>query len=158
MIPNAIPNEKFRYEVTQGQHGNVVFLYGVIDEDTVFDELKAVDGPLVFNFRNVASINSCGIRTWVNFLKELEGKTIYYEECPPLIVRQMNMVPSFMGNAQVLSVFVPYVCDNCETEDFALVQGEQLKQPLQEAFPCNHCGQGEMELDGHPQQYLAFSK
>lgn len=151
-------NEKFKYEIGEGNLGNTVFLHGNIDEDTVFDDLKGVDSPMVFNFRNVASINSCGIRNWVNFLKELEGRQIVYEECPPLIVRQMNMVPSFMGTAEVASVFVPYVCDNCDSEQFVLVQGDALKNPLQETFQCTSCNQGEMELDGHPQQYLAFTK
>jgi hypothetical protein len=90
------------------------------------------------------------------------GKSqIAFEECPPLVVRQMNMVPSFVGHARVLSVFVPYVCDNCETEKMVLVNADHFakgKLNIAETVPCDSCKKGEMELDGHPQQYFAFSK
>ncbi len=153
-----LPNEKFSFQVVKSGARNVVLLQGQIDEDTSFEGLNEVAAPLVFNFKNLTGISSIGIRTWVNFLKELGDKEIYYEECSPLIVRQMNMVPSFLGQAKVLSVFVPYVCENCEKEKLVLVKEDQFGNNVTESFPCDACKQGEMELDGHPQQYFAFAK
>jgi hypothetical protein len=153
----VLPNEKFTFQVVKNGDRNCVLLQGQIDEDTSFEELAGVAAPIVFNFKNLTGISSIGIRSWVNFLKELGGKEIYYEECSPLIVRQMNMVPSFIGNAKVISVFVPYVCESCENEKLVLVGEDQFKN-VTEAFPCESCKQGEMELDGHPQQYFAFAK
>lgn len=153
-----LPNEKFSFQVVKSGEHNVVLLQGQIDEDTSFEGIKEVAAPLVFNFKNLTGISSIGIRTWVNFLKELSGKEMYFEECSPLVVRQMNMVPSFLGSATVKSVFVPYVCENCEKEKLVLVKQDQFGKNVTESFPCESCKQGEMELDGHPQQYFAFAK
>jgi hypothetical protein len=156
-----LPNEKFKFEATSSTGRKVVMLRGVIDEDTDFEPIKKLGSPLVFNFKGVTSINSCGIRTWVNFLKELGKTEISYEECPPLIVRQLNMVPSFLGTARVLSVFVPYVCDNCETEKLMPVAADKFAKGtinVPEAFTCDNCKKGEMELDGQREQYFAFAK
>lgn len=156
-----LPNEKFKFETSTKDGKKVVVMKGVIDEDTDFEALKKVGGPLTFNWKGVTSINSCGIRTWVNFLKELGKVEIAYEECPPLIVRQLNMVPSFMGTARVLSVFVPYVCDECDTEKMVPVSADKFAKGgagVQEAFTCDKCKKGEMELDGQREQYFAFAK
>ncbi len=153
-----LPNEKFTFELVKNDGRNCVLLQGQIDEDTSLEDLLEIDSPIVFNFKNLSGISSIGIRSWVNFLKELGSKEIYYEECSPLIVRQMNMVPSFLGNSKVLSVFVPYVCEQCETEKLVLVMENQFGKNIKESFPCEACKQGEMELDGHPQQYFAFTK
>ncbi len=155
-----IANDKFKFEAATRGNQKVILLKGTIDEDTTFEGVKKLGGPFIFNFRELQSINSCGIRTWVNFLKELGTAPIAYEECPPLIVRQMNMVPSFIGNADVLSVFVPYVCDNCEHEKMVLMTKDELVDPsaVPETIPCENCEKGEMEFDGHPQQYFAFKR
>jgi hypothetical protein len=154
----VLPDDKFNFKVVKNGDRNCVLLQGQIDEDTSFEELVGVESPIVFNFKNLTGISSIGIRSWVNFLKELSGKDISYEECPPLVVRQMNMVPSFIGSAKVLSVFVPYVCEKCEQEKLVLLNESQFGMKVTEAFPCEACKQGEMEIDGHPQQYFAFAK
>ena len=154
-------DEKFKVEQVMLGNLQVVLLNGVIDEDTDLSALNKMQGPLTFNFKGVTSINSCGVRNWVNFIKAIEGREISYEECPPLIVRQMNMVPSFTGQAQVRSVFVNYVCDKCEKEKWVLISSDEFKtgaKNIKETLPCDCNGKGEMEFDGHPKQYFAFSK
>src|SRR5947209_4539543 len=105
-----LPSEKFKFDQNDKNGTRVVSLRGVIDEDANFDAIPKVKGAICFNFKEVTAINSCGVRNWVTFLKEVQASEIRFEECPPLIVRQMNMVPSFVGNATVTSVYVPYVC------------------------------------------------
>lgn len=157
-----IPSDKFKYDILDQGQVKKILLKGVVDEDSTFEGLVKLGSPLVLNFKGVSSINSCGIRSWVNFLKDLGTTKIVYEECPPLIVRQLNMVPSFAGNATVSSVYIPYVCDNCEAEKVILATSDkfQNRQSLQiaETMPCESCKEGEMELDGNPQQYFAFIK
>jgi len=156
-----LPTDKFGFECKTRGDKKVVILKGVIDEDTTFEGILKLGGPYIFNFRELTSINSCGIRTWVNFLKDLGTMQIFYEECLPLIVRQLNMVPSFLGGAKVLSVYLPYVCENCEAEKLVLLDGKQLDNPLanlKETMKCEECEKGEMEFDGHPQQYFAFRR
>lgn len=156
-----IPNEKFKFEMANQNGKKVVRLKGIIDEDTDFEPIKKFGLPLAFNFKEVTAINSIGIRTWVNFVKELGTSGISYEECPPLIVRQMNMVPSFVGGAQVASVYAPYVCEECDKEKLVAVTADKFgggNPQIPESFKCEFCGKGDMELDGHPQQYFAFAK
>lgn len=156
-----LPNEKFKFDVLNKGSAKTIMLRGIIDEDTDFSAIAKLAGPLVFNFKELSAINSCGIRSWVNFLKSISKSAISFEECPPLIVRQMNMVPSFIGHAKVLSVFAPYVCDACDTEKLVLVTANQFSNGsvnIVETMHCDTCKKGEMELDGHPQQYFAFSK
>jgi len=156
-----LSDEKFRIDPQVRDGKTVVYLSGVIDEDAKFEELRKLQGSLVFNFRDLHSLNSCGVRSWVNLLKELANTEIYYEECTPLVVRQMNMVPSFVSHAVVLSVYVPYVCENCEEEKLILVEHDAFQSKpvkIKEVIPCEFCKQGEMELDGHPEQYFAFAK
>jgi hypothetical protein len=161
LAEKLITGDKFKFESHVRGEKKVVILKGSIDEDVNFDPIKRLGGPFIFNFRELTSINSCGIRGWVNFLKELGRIQIFYEECPPLIVRQMNMVPSFLGHAQVLSVYIPYVCDKCESEKLVLMESDKLEDPsanIEATISCESCGKGEMEFDGHPQQYFAFAK
>jgi len=150
-------NEKFKYEQVMKGESKVILLRGIFDEDTNFTSLTKLDGPLTFNWKAITSINSCGVRSWVNFLKDISSMPVFYEECPSLVVRQMNMVPSFAGHAKVLSVYVPYVCDNCDTETLKLVESSQFAT-VAEVMPCESCGKGEMEFDGQPEQYFAFAK
>lgn len=154
-------NEKFKIEQVMKGNTRTIMLRGAIDEDTSFQQLMKLPGTMVFNFRGVTSINSCGVRSWVNFLKDISSRQVFYEECPPLIVRQMNMVPSFVGHAKVASVFGAYVCDNCDEEKLVLIKDANFskgKVTIEETTPCQACGEGEMEFDGHPQQYFAFAK
>jgi hypothetical protein len=156
-----IPNERFRFDAKPEGGKTRVLLRGVIDEDTEFEGLKKIGTPLIINFNGITSINSCGIRTWVNFMKDLQSTEISYEECPALIVRQMNMVPSFMGHAKVESVFVPYVCEACEAEKMLLIASDKFQNgnpEIPETMKCESCGDGEMELDGNPKQYFSFAK
>ncbi len=156
-----ILNEKFKIEQAMKGSTKAIMLRGAIDEDAVFTPILKVGGALIFNFRGVTSINSCGVRNWVNFLKELSDREVYYEECPPLIVRQMNMVPSFVSHARVLSVFSAYVCDVCDHERLVLTKEDQFakgKINVQESMTCDSCKKGEMEFDGQPEQYFAFAK
>lgn len=156
----AREDSKFSHETKSQDGKTLIYLKGQIDEDSNFDEIKTLSGILVFNFKDVTGINSCGVRNWVNLIKNLQGQ-IFYAECAPLIVRQLNMVPSFKGSAQVASVYVPYVCDSCEHERSVLVHHEVFSKPqpqISMVITCDKCGKEEMEFDGSPEQYFAFSR
>lgn len=154
-------NDHFHFDVVESGGRCHINLIGMIDENTNLNNLLKYKGQtLVFNFKKVTSINSCGIRTWVNFIKELGTSNMEFTECPPGIVRQMNMVPSFLGSAKVTSVYVPYVCDSCEHELDQLVQIQDYKsgKPIEETIKCEKCSSEEMEIDGNVKQYFAFVK
>jgi len=150
-------NDKFRFEQVIKGDSKIVMLRGSIDEDTDFGPIGKLGDSLTFNFKGIDSINSLGVRAWVNFVKSMSDKEIFFEECPTIIVRQMNMIPSFLSGAKVLSVYVPYVCDSCDTENLVLVQNDQF-EAVPETAACENCKKGEMEFDGQPEQYFAFTK
>lgn len=163
---SVLPNEKFHFELKWGASGILtVYLVGVMDEDALYDEVKEQTGPLCFNWKDVLSINSYAIRNWVNFINELKSMRIFYEDCPPLIVRQMNMIPSFKGHAEVRSVQIPYACDNCDDQSLVLFDGNgqglktgtnpsDLKLPT--GHSCEECKKGKPEFDESVEEYFAF--
>lgn len=152
---------RLRIETVFKDNRKVMALRGSIDEDAQFDSLLGEKGTLYIDFEGVTSINSLGVRSWVNFLKALGNRTIHYENCPPIVVRQLNRVPSFLGKAAVDSVYVPYICDSCEKEVLILISKNALeKSPVNipGTFSCEACKNGEMEIDGRPEQYFAFKR
>ncbi|MBI4404911.1 MAG: hypothetical protein HY537_12155 [Deltaproteobacteria bacterium] len=157
MLAKPLPNEKFKFALEDLGGKHRINLQGTIDEDTKFDDMKNITTPIIFNFKGVGTINSCGVRSWVNFIKELSNLEVTYEDCPPVIVRQLNMIPSFRGHAQVVSVYIPYICASCDTEKMVLVPHDQWGS-VNPVIMCDNCAKEEMEFDGDPEQYFAFSK
>jgi hypothetical protein len=155
--------EDDKFTIQEQDKGGIhqLAMKGAIDEDTNFSGLLSGTGPIHLNLAGIESINSLGIRAWVNFFKTATNRAVFYWECPPLIVRQMNMIPSFSGHAQVQSVFAPYICDHCEAEELRLIEcgkPDWNRDSVQESFPCTQCVEGEMELDGNLNQYFSFKR
>ena len=123
--------------------------------------LPKLGNHVVFNFRNTGSVNSCGVRSWINFMRELQKtpRQIVFQECTGDIVMQINMIPSFKGTANIQSVYGAYVCDGCGHEDTVLFEaGKTLPaSPDVElpARPCPECG-AQMELAEMEEEYFAF--
>jgi len=133
---------------------------GEIDENADFGELKKrLKGPVVFHLAEVRRINSCGVREWVNFVRDLPSVSeLVFTHCSPAIVTQLNMIFNFRGAAKVRSFYAPYVCDSCGHEEERLLDvqaqfpGGAGKVP---DFACEQCG-SPMEFDDLPERYLSF--
>ncbi|RMH44608.1 MAG: hypothetical protein D6689_02025 [Deltaproteobacteria bacterium] len=138
-----------------------VEFFGEIDENADFSELRRrLRGNVVFHLAEVRRINSCGVREWVNFVRDLPGVTeLTFTHCSPAIVTQLNMIYNFRGNAKVRSFYAPYVCENCGREEEKLLD-------VQSQFPggnigsvpeftCDNCST-QMEFDDLPERYLSF--
>jgi anti-anti-sigma regulatory factor len=138
---------------------------GTIDEDnTLASSLKKIDGhTVVVDLAGVERINSCGVRDWVNWLNDLEGrgKQVVLVRCSPVIVNQVNLVHNFAGRGHVKSFFAPYYCGRCDREQLRLVQAEELgrgagpKAPKVLGEGCNTvpC---EMAFDDLEEAYFSF--
>ncbi|MGZ3787762.1 MAG: hypothetical protein ACXVLQ_04525 [Bacteriovorax sp.] len=134
-----------------------VELAGVIDEDSTFDKIKNLQmNKFVFDFNQVTMINSCGIREWIKYLPEIEGAQIVYQNCPQIIIEQINMVHGFIRKGIVVeSFYAPYFCEHCDTEKKILlknVEVTQLKAPIKQ---CNTC-KSDLEFDAIEKQYFSF--
>ncbi len=119
-----------------------------------------VGAKVVVNFKQVEYINSCGVRAWINFMRELEkNRQVTFEECTSEIVMQMNMIPSFRGNAKVKSVYAAYDCENCGNKENKLFEaGKNLPEDGNFEFPPVHCSKckHEMEMEELEDEYFAF--
>lgn len=134
-----------------------VELVGVIDEDSVFDKIKNVQmNKFIFDFNKVTMINSCGIREWIKYLPEIEGAKITYQNCPQIIIEQVNMVHGFIRKGIFVDTFyAPYFCPNCDTEKKILLKSSEVtnfKAPLKQ---CNTC-KSDLEFDAIEKQYFSF--
>lgn len=134
---------------------------GEIDENADFSELsRRLVGAVVFHLGNVRRINSCGVREWVNFVRELPNVTdLTFTHCSPAIVTQLNMIYNFRGAAKLRSFYAPYICENCDREEEKLLDvetqfagGDVSSIP---EFDCESCSEP-LEFDDLPERYLAF--
>src|SRR5690606_19170358 len=134
---------------------------GEIDENADFSELRRqLKGAVVFKLGEIRRINSCGVREWVNFVRELpEVGELTFTHCSPAIITQLNMIYNFRGSAAVRSFYAPYICESCNLEEEKLLDvathfpnGEIDRVP---DFTCAKCGE-QMEFDDLPDRYLSF--
>lgn len=91
---------------------------GTIDEDADFSQIAIAGNPEIdINLQSLKSINSCGIREWIQWIGQAAGAKITFSECPKVIVDQINMVDGFLpANAKVMSFYVPYYNDDSGSE------------------------------------------
>jgi hypothetical protein len=136
---------------------------GPINEDTEVHLNPVIPslGPcVVINFKNVAFVNSCGVRAWINFLREAEkNRKLVFEECTPEIVSQINMIPSFRGRALIYSVYGSYSCPNCEHTTWKLFErGKNLPSSSTSEVPhpaCDKC-KTPMEMEEFEEEFFAW--
>lgn len=138
----------------------VVEVAGSIDEEVKLspDLLKGAN-TLIFDFTEVNSINSCGIREWIRWLMPHENTKIVYRNCPKIIVDQINMVEGFLPPAgRVDSFFVPYYSEESGEEKHILfTAGKEFSEqvinfPAAVVDSTNH----PMEIDVIESKYFRF--
>jgi hypothetical protein len=148
------------WRVVEADGGTVVELVGEIDENADFAELKGrLAGAVTFDLAEVRRINSCGVREWVNFVRELPAvRELAFRRCSPAVITQLNMIFNFRGRARVLSFYAPYVCDHCGHEIEHLIDAAAQSALGRSRVPdvtCAKCAQP-MSFDDIPDRYLSF--
>ena len=145
----------WRIEEVEG--GTKVALAGEIDEHADFGPLRAeLRGDVELDLGGIRRINSCGVREWVNFVRDVpHASSLTFRACSTAFVTQLNMIFNFRGPATIRSFYAPYVCDACGYDEDRLVEvGEggavELPRPV-----CPKCGDV-MQFDDLPERYLSF--
>jgi hypothetical protein len=139
----------------------VVQLRGEINENADLSELERIlRGKVTLLLDGITRINSCGVREWVNLMRELRRvSSLVFARCSPTVVTQLNSIYNFRGRAKVESFFAPYVCEVCRVDDYKLLDVNEhfpdRSEPHVPAFRCSRCG-GVMMFDELPERYLAF--
>jgi serine/threonine protein kinase/anti-anti-sigma regulatory factor len=154
--------EASRLKITRHKTGGgcLLRLGGVLDES--FDQkafLDGTEGVVVVDLDAVQRITSFGVREWINALKELRAKELYFINCRPVVMSQFNMVAGFGGAGTVVSFYAPYVCEECDAEIEVLVDLRKDYEWVSQFDPpemkCAACG-AEAEFDDIPETYLSF--
>lgn len=161
-MTKALPNNdtSFQIDVTQDEAGRcLVKVVGVIDENADLTPLSGLRAPNVrIDMSDVRRINSFGVRSWINALREIpESVTLEFVECPPPVIDQCNMVYGFLGHGRPVSFYAMMVCDACDEEIDKLFDTEACRA-LGGKLPrtsCPNCG-SDMEVDDIEEQYLSF--
>jgi hypothetical protein len=148
------------WQVEAGGERLRVQLRGEINENADFTELgRQLRGNVTLLLDGITRINSCGVREWVNFVRDLQVDSLVFSRCSPAVVMQLNAIYNFRGPAQVESFLAPYVCETCHVDEYKLLQtAAHFPEPVPQhvpAFRCPRCG-SLMAFDELPERYLAF--
>lgn len=153
-------SDKFKVNISLEGDQAIVGLEGIMDEDMSLEKLESIkEGALIFDFSQIKSINSCGIRDWIAFISEkANGAKVVYRNCPKVIIEQMNMVKGFLPeNCVIESFYAPFFCESCDHEENVLLVPAQVKgRKAPENIKCSQCGEEGMDFDALPQQYFHF--
>ena len=137
------------------KNGGKIFLKGFITENSDLSFLESLSGEVIINFKDVTRINSCGIRDWVVGISKAKIDKLIFEDCPVIIIKQINAVPAFQGACKITSFYSPFYCDACDKEETVLIKTDTLGGNVDIKQKCPSCG-GEMQLDVIPKQYFKF--
>ncbi len=141
--------------------GTAVALDGNLTEAANLALLMTLPAPVRFDLSGVDRINSLGVRSWVQFVRDSEaaGRALSFERCSPVLVQQLSMISNFMGSqSRVTSMFVPYLCPSCSAEATHLVEvmvGVPLSVPF--TIPCPKCKTA-MQVDELEEMYASLNQ
>jgi hypothetical protein len=110
----------------------------------------------------IISLNSKGLREFIDWSRGLRNKEIVVTYCPRILVDQLNMLPQMLPKqTQVVSFYVPYYSEeNSEEVRYLMTKGadfDLVKDVLELRLPNVKDSKGiEMTLDVVPEKYFAF--
>jgi hypothetical protein len=108
----------FKVETRIESEATVLIFTGILNEDFVQADFDIPNSKLVkFNLSELKSINSCGIRDLIKYLRRFpEDSSIEFHHCPAFFIQQVNMVGGFLNKMRSISSFyAPYI--GIENED-----------------------------------------
>ncbi len=138
----------------------IVEIHGHIDEAFMQVANTIPDSTTyIFNFKNLISINSSGIREWILYAQKLKTKKVILTDCPKPFIDQASMVDGFVPeNFQIQSFYVPYFNEEKDLEKLVLVQFGKEYTATTQQIPAEHTdADGTVfELDVIPSKYFKF--
>jgi hypothetical protein len=137
--------------------GTKAVLSGYLDENSDLTRLADSPAELTINFKDVTRVNSCGVREWVNLLAKVPNTALKYEECPMIVVKQLNAVPDFQGKAKISTFYAPYFCEECDEEAMRLLDVSQITSDKAPDQACEKCKKP-LNFDAIANQYFSFIK
>lgn len=153
---------KFDLKIEKTAPAWKITVAGVIDEDADFNPHQLVGAPAIsVELQNVKSINSCGIREWIKWVGTAGNVPVEFNQCPKIIVDQINMVQGFLpATGKVKSFYVPFYNDDSGEEKNVLFKygSEFSDQGLGVVPPVKDSAGNDMEMDVVEAKYFKFLK
>jgi hypothetical protein len=146
-------------------HGRArwVLLSSAVNEHFETDEIaRALEDAqsIVFDFDRTTRVTSSGVREWMRFLKKLPAGAYYcFINCRPAAIIQFNLIDSFGGRGEVLSMYAPYSCPECGERAEVVVDLQRDRHLIEEtSAPPKVCGtcRVEAELEEPPEIYFHY--
>ena len=155
-------NLQYRVEKIEQGKVNLVFEGSItVESSGILGEVlqKVKEPKCVINLMQVKKVDSLGIRSWIRFMESFStNREIEFEECSPIVVMQINMIPEFSMGAKIISVYGEFTCPSCEKEQWKRIQPlenhDQAVKLLWEQ-KCTACSE-QLELDVDEESYLNF--
>ncbi len=137
-----------------------MIILGSINESFLQKSVQIPPGKkVIIDFNSVSSINSLGIRHWIQWIRAYPNSKYVFQGCPQCVVDQMNSVIDFIPtNCVVESFFVPYYCEENGEEKQVLYKLNEDYFPNKPVIPkeIKDSTGNKMELDASPQKYFKF--
>lgn len=138
---------------------SLVKMSGTIAANFPRDQLRHLSGAVVLDLEGVTRVTSYGVAEWIKSLGSLERSFLGLIRCRPAVVAQLNMVSGFVCGGEVISLYLPYICEHCDHEHQVLVMAKDAIAQLRRGGPgpidCPRCGEP-ADLDDVPSSYLSF--
>ena len=146
--------------VTRDEGLTTLFVCGEINEDFSMALIpESFGSKLSLDLSAVEGFNSCGIREWISWIREIRGKCrLSFINCSIPVMDQINMIPQVSGGAEVLSFYAPYFCNCCGEVNKFIVTKEHIKAlscKKAPEFDCDACG-STLVFDSMDASYFLF--
>ncbi len=141
----------------------VLRLDGSIGEDAFLEKIKVGnEKDIIIDVGAVESINSCGSRDWVRWIKGVNpSANIRFINCNSIFLDYVNMIEGFIPpNGSIESFNVPYYCESCISITLKMFEAKSVKANINEVHEvsaCNKCGKG-AEIDVVLPSFFNFLK
>ncbi len=153
-------NSKIEFSLQELPEHTVLSVSGILDEYADLPALQSSEyRDLVIDLENLQSINSIGIRIWIDWHQTFHFRRVSFRKCPKVFVDQVNNVESFIPtNAAVLSFYVPYYSEpSDEDAQILFVRGEHFMDGKIVQLPYVLDSQNvQMDVDVVLEKYLRF--
>jgi len=137
-----------------------ISIVGLINESFLQKSLRVpANKKVIIDFSKVTSINSLGIRHWIQWLRTYPNSKYIFHSCPQCVVEQMNSVVGFLPqHCTIESFFVPYYSEESGEEVQVLYKLNKDYFENKAVTPKEmYDSHGKkMELDTYPQKYFKF--
>ena len=149
--------DALKWTRTTDEHGTHAALSGTFSEDTDLGPLlEDLQGEVTLDLAEVRSINSCGVREWMRFIRALSARAADHPRALLSGVRDGDEPDRQLHRrAKVRSMMAPYLCAACNRAKVEQLSTAELKKHSDGRQVLCECGVP-MELDVFPETYFDF--